>query len=228
MSTNIFPLGKDNPSSKGLSEHPSSAAKSERTFDLSEKISPDDPGDENLRRRYLLRRFWQSGRGYWGKHGHGSAWPLTGATLLVIVCNLATLYGINTWNRGIFDALEKHDATRVLKLALLYFPLLAASVFLIVMQVHTRMTMQRRSRAWLNDYLIDRWLANGRYYQLNLVSGDHQNPEFRFARVFGRRHGYRDTGLSRHYRHCLCGGGERSDGGHRPAFRPGLGKQEPS
>jgi putative ATP-binding cassette transporter len=29
--------------------------------------------------------------------------------------------------------------------------------------------------------LIDRWLANGRYYQLNLVSGDHQNPEFRIA-----------------------------------------------
>jgi vitamin B12/bleomycin/antimicrobial peptide transport system ATP-binding/permease protein len=43
------------------------------------------------------------------------------------------------------------------------------------------MTLQRRWRAWLNDRLIDRWLANGRYYLLNLVSGDHQNPEFRIA-----------------------------------------------
>src|SRR6202030_4535782 len=69
----------------------------------------------------------------------------------------------------------------VFTLALIYFPLLAASVLLAVAQVYARMTTQRRWRAWLNDHLIDRWLANGRYYQVNLVSGDHQNPEFRIA-----------------------------------------------
>ena len=26
-----------------------------------------------------------------------------------------------------------------------------------------------------------RWLKSGRYYQLNLVSGDHKNPEYRIA-----------------------------------------------
>ena len=43
------------------------------------------------------------------------------------------------------------------------------------------MTMQRRWRAWLNNHMLDRWLTNGRYYQLNLVSGDHKNPEYRIA-----------------------------------------------
>jgi vitamin B12/bleomycin/antimicrobial peptide transport system ATP-binding/permease protein len=43
------------------------------------------------------------------------------------------------------------------------------------------MTLQRRWREWLNDHLIDRWVDNGRYYHLNLVSGDHKNPEFRIA-----------------------------------------------
>jgi ABC transporter transmembrane protein len=33
----------------------------------------------------------------------------------------------------------------------------------------------------LNKLLIDRWLKNGRYYQLNLVSGGHKNPECRTA-----------------------------------------------
>ena len=47
--------------------------------------------------------------------------------------------------------------------------------------VYARMNIQRRWRAWLNDAVIDRWLASGRYYQLNLVSGDHKNPEFRIA-----------------------------------------------
>ena len=41
--------------------------------------------------------------------------------------------------------------------------------------------MQRRWRAWLNDNLVDRWISNGRYYQLNLVRGDHANPEYRIA-----------------------------------------------
>jgi vitamin B12/bleomycin/antimicrobial peptide transport system ATP-binding/permease protein len=43
------------------------------------------------------------------------------------------------------------------------------------------MTMQRRRRAWLTNHLLDRWLTNGGYYQLNLVSGDHANPEYRIA-----------------------------------------------
>jgi putative ATP-binding cassette transporter len=29
--------------------------------------------------------------------------------------------------------------------------------------------------------VVDYWIANGRYYQLNLVKGDHKNPEFRIA-----------------------------------------------
>src|SRR6058998_2128179 len=38
-----------------------------------------------------------------------------------------------------------------------------------------------RWRAWLTHAVISRWLANGRYYQLNLVGGDHENPEYRIA-----------------------------------------------
>jgi vitamin B12/bleomycin/antimicrobial peptide transport system ATP-binding/permease protein len=66
-------------------------------------------------------------------------------------------------------------------LSLIYFPIMVASVFFNVMQVYGRMTLQRRWRAWLNDHLVGRWLTGGHYYHLNLVSGDHQNPEFRIA-----------------------------------------------
>jgi vitamin B12/bleomycin/antimicrobial peptide transport system ATP-binding/permease protein len=94
---------------------------------------------------------------------------------------LAAAYGMNVWNRFIFDALERRDAATVLHLALLYVPLLAASVAVMVLQVYVRMTTQRRWRGWLNHHLLDRWLKNGRYYQLNLVAGDHKNPEYRIA-----------------------------------------------
>jgi putative ATP-binding cassette transporter len=43
------------------------------------------------------------------------------------------------------------------------------------------MTLQRRWREWLNAHVLDQWLTSGRYYQLNLVPGDHSNPEYRVA-----------------------------------------------
>src|SRR6185369_7992274 len=66
-------------------------------------------------------------------------------------------------------------------LSLIYFVILAVSVCFSVAQVYTRMTIQRRWRKWLTDQLVYRWLKSGRYYQLNLISGDHENPEYRIA-----------------------------------------------
>jgi vitamin B12/bleomycin/antimicrobial peptide transport system ATP-binding/permease protein len=139
-----------------------------------------DPEGET-RRRYLLHRFWRDARGFWGRRGGGSASALSGLTVLTILANLGALYAMNLWNRALFDGLEKHDARRVLFLSLIYFPIMVASVFFNVVQVYGRMTLQRRWRAWLNNHLVGRWLTGGQYYHLNLVSGDHQNPEFRIA-----------------------------------------------
>ena len=62
-------------------------------------------------------------------HINRLSWVLGGALLLIILLNLATSYGMNLWRREIFDALEKRDSETVLLLSMLYFPLLAASVF---------------------------------------------------------------------------------------------------
>jgi vitamin B12/bleomycin/antimicrobial peptide transport system ATP-binding/permease protein len=132
-------------------------------------------------RRCLLRSFWQSARGFWGPNGTRLAWLLAAAILLIILLNLGASYGMNVWHRVIFDALQTKDSDSVLLLSMLYVPLLAGSVLLSVMLICARMTMQRRWRAWLNNLLLDRWLRNGRYYQLDLTSGAHKNPEGRIA-----------------------------------------------
>ena len=136
---------------------------------------------EQVRRRYLLGRFWLSAKGFWGRNGSPWAWPLSLGLLGLIVLNVGVQYGINIWNRYIFDALEKKDAATVFHLIAIFVPLAACTVTLGVVMVYVRMSMQRRWRSWLNHAVIDRWLANGRYYQLNLVSGDHKNPEFRIS-----------------------------------------------
>src|SRR5436309_9234590 len=143
------------------------------------EMSPEE--DEQARKEYLLTRFWISARGFWGRNGDRLAWILSIGLLLLIVANVGLQYGINVWNRAIFDALEKRDSATVYYLSAVFFPLAFGSVALGMAQVVARMSIQRRWRAWLTDSVVSRWLTNGRYYQLNLVSGDHQNPEYRIA-----------------------------------------------
>ncbi len=141
------------------------------------ELTPEEA--EEVRRGYLLKRFWISAKGFWG--GDRLAWWLSGGLLGLIVVNICFQYGINIWNRAIFDALEKHDAPKVFYLTSVFIPLAAGSIVLGVLQVYSRMSIQRRWRAWLNNAILTRWFANGRYYQLNLVDGDHKNPEYRIA-----------------------------------------------
>jgi vitamin B12/bleomycin/antimicrobial peptide transport system ATP-binding/permease protein len=142
-------------------------------------LSPEEA--EQARKDYLLTRFWISARGYWGKNGDRLAWLLSTGLLMLIVANVGFQYGINVWNRAIFDAIEKRDSATVFYQAAVFFPLAVGSVALGVTQVFARMAIQRRWRAWQTHSVVSRWLANGRYYQLNLVGGDHKNPEYRIA-----------------------------------------------
>src|SRR6185312_3203520 len=143
------------------------------------ELTPEEA--EEARKSYLLTRFWISARSYWGARGDRLAWPFSIGLLILIVGTVGFQYGINVWNRAIFDAIEKRDSATLFHLTAIFFPLAIGSVALGVAQVYVRMAIQRRWRAWLTGSVITRWLANGRYYQLNLVSGDHKNPEYRIA-----------------------------------------------
>jgi len=145
-----------------------------------EALDEEEEGEdlEELRRKYLLRRFWHTASRFWTDPKSHMAWLLSGMLLVIILLNLAAAYAMNQWNRSIFDALEKKEASTV---SMVYVVILVISVGFAIVHVYARMTLQRRWRRWLTDILVDRWLKSGRYYQLNLVSGDHKNPEYRIA-----------------------------------------------
>lgn len=149
------------------------------SIDPDPKLTPEEA--EQARKRYLLTRFWISARKYWGRGGDRLAWPLSIGLLILICINVGFQYGINVWNRAIFDAIEQRNARTVYFLSAVFLPLVLGTGSLVVAQVFLRMTIQRRWRSWLTTAVIARWLANGRYYQLNLVGGDHTNPEARIA-----------------------------------------------
>src|SRR5688572_17780605 len=122
------PSGKiKDPQSASSSEASSETDKSHASKDKI-KASEDAGADtEKLRRRYLLRRFWQTASGFWGGSRNRLAWILSAALLLIILFNIAASYGMNLWNRAIFDALERKESENVLRLSMIYFAILAVS-----------------------------------------------------------------------------------------------------
>jgi putative ATP-binding cassette transporter len=142
---------------------------------------PEQSDIQAAKRRLLLRRFWKTARRFWGRGARSRAWILTGILAAVVVSQVFIQYRINVWNREIFDALEQKNSGEVLTQALIFFPLALASIALAVAIVYARMSIQRGWRRWMTNHLVDYWLARGRYYHLNLVSGDHDNPEHRIA-----------------------------------------------
>ena len=110
-----------------------------------------------------------------------TAWLLTVGLFVLIFIQLGVQYRLNIWNRDIFNAIEMKDGDAVFTQALIFLPLAVATVGLAVIAVYGRMTMQREWRAWLVNHLIGRWLAQGHFYQLNLVRGESLVPEGRMT-----------------------------------------------
>ena len=137
--------------------------------------------DETAKRKYLLRRFWRTARDFWAPRSRARAWYLTCSLVVIVMMQVYVSYQINVWNGAIFDALEQKNGSAVLLQAIIFVPLALASIALAIAIVYARMTTQRRWRRWLTDHLVGRWLTNGRYFHLNLVAGDHDNPEYRIA-----------------------------------------------
>nr|WP_283192796.1 ABC transporter ATP-binding protein/permease [Rhizobium sp. AN80A] len=181
--TKRAPPDNDEPDATGKSDAAATSTDVEETppapEEPDEKLTPEEL--ERARKAYLLKRFWISARGFWGRKGDRFAWPCCVGLLVLIGLNVAFQYGINVWNRELFDAIEQRNAPTVYFLGAVFPPLVLGSVALVTIQVYVRMMIQRHWRSWLTTALIARWLDNGRYYQLNLIDGDHKNPEARLS-----------------------------------------------
>jgi putative ATP-binding cassette transporter len=104
---------------------------------------------------------------------------VTASLTAVVFASLGITYSLNLWNRHFFDALEAKNGPVALRQTMLFPLLVGLHLLLCVFAMWARMTMQRSWRAVINDDLVRRWLAKSRFYRLELVGGDHANPEQR-------------------------------------------------
>ncbi len=110
----------------------------------------------------VLRRFWAIAGGYWtGAGSRRESLGLLAALLALNGAEVALFLRFNTWNRDLFDALERRDADRVLTevgvLALIVVGFCAVTSTALL----TRRRLALSWRAWLGERLTARWLAAG-------------------------------------------------------------------
>ena len=140
-----------------------------------------DAGLLPLGPRHPLRRFWRSARGFWRGPTAQLAWGLMSLLVVVTVLQLLVQYRLNLWNRDFFNALEFRNGAEVWHQTHLLALFAALSIGLAVIAVWGRMTFQRSWRGWLSRHLIEAWLGEERYRQIELGNGEHQNAEYRIT-----------------------------------------------
>lgn len=113
---------------------------------------------------------------------------------LILVLNLATVYmsvQFNRWYNTFYNALQEKDAAvfwqQMEKFAILAF----TAIVLAVYRFYITQRLDLRWRGWMTRHYMDKWLANYRYYHLELLrqSGTASvpdNPDQRIQEDIGR------------------------------------------
>ncbi len=139
--------------------------------------TPDAP----VETRHLLARFWRCASGFWIEPWPFHASIITAAVIAGTIAQLILQFRLNYWSRDFFDAFGRKDGDALQHQALLFVLLASASIGTAVFALWSRMTLQRRWRAWLTRHLMGRWLANQNFRHLRFQKSEDHNPEFRIA-----------------------------------------------
>jgi putative ATP-binding cassette transporter len=140
----------------------------------------------------LMRRFWRLARGYYTSPGdRRRAWLLTIAVVGLTLFQIGVQVRFNLWNRDFFNALENRDRVAFFGQMWMFGLLLGLAMVAAVAQLWARQALMLGWRRWLVHRLQNRWLENGRHYQLNFLPGAADNPDQRITEKprAGRHHG---------------------------------------
>lgn len=121
-------------------------------------------------------------------------WPARLLLLLILVLNLATVYmsvRFNSWYNVFYNALQEKNAPVFWQQMQEFAKLAFTAIVLAVYKLYITQRLDLRWRNWMTRHYLDKWLANYRYYHLELLrqSGTTSvpdNPDQRIQEDIGR------------------------------------------
>src|SRR5215470_11446469 len=130
----------------------------------------EGPARPSLRR--ILPSAWAMIRPYWFSEDRWAAW---GLLLAVVALTLGMVYLtvlLNQWNNAFYTALQDKNLVAFRGQLLRVTYLICIFIFLAVYQVYLNQMLEIRWRRWLTD---------GAYYRMQLVTRETDNPDQRIA-----------------------------------------------
>jgi vitamin B12/bleomycin/antimicrobial peptide transport system ATP-binding/permease protein len=135
----------------------------------------------HIRLRQLLRDAWGLARPYWRSEDR---WAARGLLVVVVALTLGIVYInvlINRWNNTFYNALQDKDYSVFVHQLIRFCWLAGLYIVVAVYQLYLNQMLQIRWRRWLTERYLGAWLIHGAYYQMQLASGETDNPDQRIA-----------------------------------------------
>ena len=98
------------------------------------------------------------------------------------VAQVAVQVGLNSWSARLYNAIEGRHLEAFLGLIATFVLLLLASILVFSITLYAKRRLQFAWRVWITKNTLSVWMAQGRHYQLGLVTGEHgDNPDGQIA-----------------------------------------------
>ena len=102
--------------------------------------------------------------------------------IILTVLQVALAVVITEWSAALFNALEQHSMSGLLKQIGVLVLIFAASMAVTFMHLTVKRNLQIGWRSWLTERVIGRWMDKGRHYQVtHIQTVEHDNPDGRIA-----------------------------------------------
>lgn len=137
--------------------------------------------DETLNGRPRSWQFLRLGLPYWSAAENRKARALSLLLLLLTLAQVGLVIWMNYWHRELFDALEDRSLSRLLVQVATFVVILLLTMAITAVHMQVKRWLQLDWRRWLTAKVLDRWMANGHHHRLQLIGGEHDNPDGRIA-----------------------------------------------
>ena len=139
----------------------------------------------------FLRDAWRLSLPYFSSE---EKWRARLLLALILVLNLATVYmsvQFNRWYNTFYNALQEKDAAVFWRQMQVFAVLAFTAIVLAVYKFYITQRLDLRWRGWMTRHYMDKWLANYRYYHLELMrqsgaASVPDNPDQRIQEDIGR------------------------------------------
>jgi vitamin B12/bleomycin/antimicrobial peptide transport system ATP-binding/permease protein len=124
---------------------------------------------------------WRIARPYFYSEDRWAGRVLLAAVIVLELSTTAINVMFNWWNNRFYNALQERNWETFIYELGVFCVLATAFILLAVYQLYLRQWLQIRWRAWMTEQYLDRWLAGGNHYRMQLLGDAADNPDQRIS-----------------------------------------------